>query len=393
MKILIISHMYPSSQSQAYGIFIHKQVKALVEQGCEVKVISPVPYAPWPLTILKKKWQSYASVPAKDKIEGIEVHYPRYLEFPRSFLLEQAGFMMYLGMRGLLKRLSKEFHFDLIHAHVALPDGHAASFFQREYQVPVVITVHGQDFQSTLHRGEKAKARLAEVLGAADKVITVSSKLKRMVKDEPFAPKIEVINNGIDLEDCQGTGGMKSSSCNIKLISVSNLKKTKGLDLTLQALPSLLPKYPTLIYYIVGEGEERQNLENLVDALKLRNHVVFLGRLTHPEAMKEMAAADIFCLPSWQEGFGVVYIEAMAQGVPVIGVQGEGIEDVIIHGHNGLLVRPQNVGDIAEALDSLLSDASYARRLAEAGRDTVAGGFTWSENAGKTMQIYQRLLT
>lgn len=393
MKILIISHMYPSSQSQAYGIFIHKQVKALVEQGCEVKVISPVPYAPWPLTILKKKWQSYASVPAKDKIEGIEVHYPRYLEFPRSFLLEQAGFMMYLGMRGLLKRLSKEFHFDLIHAHVALPDGHAASFFQREYQVPVVITVHGQDFQSTLHRGEKAKARLAEVLGAADKVITVSSKLKRMVQDEPFAPKIEVINNGIDLEDCQGTGGMKPSSGNIKLISVSNLKKTKGLDLTLQALPSLLPKYPALTYYIVGEGEERQNLENLVDALKLRNHVVFLGRLTHPEAMKEMAAADIFCLPSWQEGFGVVYIEAMAQGVPVIGVQGEGIEDVIIHGHNGLLVRPQNVGDIAEALDSLLSDASYARRLAEAGRDTVAGGFTWSENAGKTRQIYQRLLT
>lgn len=400
MKILVISHMYPSSQNQAYGIFIHKQVKALAEQGCEVKVISPVPFAPWPLTAMRKKWQSYASIPDKDHIEGIEIYYPRYPEFPRSFLLEHSGYFMYLGIHSLIKRLSGKFKFDLIHAHVALPDGHSAFLIKKEYQVPLVVTIHGQDFQSTIHKGRKSRARLVEVLGGTDRIITVSTKLKNIVKDQPFASKIEVINNGIDLEDCkidhgQRTGPGSGETFDFskkKLISVSNLKKTKGIDLNIKAVSSLIKKYPDLMYYIVGEGEERQNLENLVESLKLSEQVIFLGRLTHPEAMSWMAAGDIFCLPSWQEGFGVVYIEAMAQGVPVIGVLGEGIEDVIHHGENGLLVRPQKVEDIVEALDSLLSNSQYAKTLAGAGQDTVLNGLTWFHNAGRTCDLYKTLL-
>jgi teichuronic acid biosynthesis glycosyltransferase TuaC len=442
MKILVISHMYPSSQNQAYGIFIHKQVRALQEQGLEVKVISPVPYAPWPLPALKKKWRSYAATPSQEIREGIEVYHPRYPEFPRSFLLQHSGYFMYLGIRSLVKRLAGEFRFDLIHAHVALPDGHAAFLLKKEHRVPVVITVHGQDFQSTIHRGEGPKARLTEVLNDADRIITVSSKLKGLVQDQPYASKIAVINNGIDLQDIGIAPGSKEAvyepinqglpslldakdskdakaakdtkevkdakaakdtnkkgtflepgSKEIKLISVSNLKKTKGLDLNIQAVARLLRKYPNLTYYIVGEGEERPNLESLVDKLQLREHVVFLGRLDHPEALRQMASADIFSLPSWQEGFGVVYIEAMAQGIPVIGVKGEGIEDVIIAGENGLLVNPQDTEDLTQALDTLLSNPEYAEKLAQAGRETVSKGFTWEQNAIKTKALYQELLS
>ncbi|HHV65391.1 MAG TPA: glycosyltransferase family 4 protein [Peptococcaceae bacterium] len=453
MKILVISHMYPSAQNQAYGIFVHKQVKALKEQGLEVKVVSPVPYAPWPLNILKKKWRSYAAIPHKDTIEGIEVYYPRYLEFPRSILMEYSGSFMYLGCRGLIKRLAAEFPFDLIHAHVALPDGQAASLLKRDYGVPVVVTVHGQDFQSTFHRSKRLRARLTEVLGKVDKIITVSTKLKRMVEDQPYASKIEVINNGINLEDIENIkdinedinkqsvlatgplhenshenslGNSQESSQNdsldttldsslgnsldssldssldnsfetgskeIRILSVANLKKTKGLDLNIKALATLSSKYPGLRYYIVGDGEERENLEDLVAKLNFKQKVVFLGKLTHSETMAQMAAADIFSLPSWQEGFGVVYIEAMAQGIPVIGVKGEGIEDVIKHGENGLLVEPCNVEDLTNALDLLLSNPAYASRLAQAGRETVINGFTWTHNARKTKALYQNLLS
>ncbi|HHY28301.1 MAG TPA: glycosyltransferase family 4 protein [Desulfitobacterium dehalogenans] len=398
MKILVLSHMYPSTQNPTYGIFVHEQVKALVAGGCEVKVISPVPYAPWPLPILKKKWQAYASIPSKDRVDGIEVFYPRYIEFPRSYLLEHSGYFMYLGLRDLVKTIYKDFRFDLVHAHVALPDGHAAYCLKKEIPVPTVVTIHGQDFQSTLHRGKPSRKRLEEVLLGTDRVITVSTKLKNLVKDEPYYPKAQVINNGIHLAEIIKAGvrpfGAHDSGVRDKLtiLSVSNLKKTKGIDLNLQALASLVKTYPNLTYRIVGGGEEGQNLEALAENLHLGSNVLFLGKLPHQEALQEMAQADIFCLPSWQEGFGVVYIEAMASGIPVIGVKGEGIEDVIQHGTNGLLVRPHEVSDLVEALDSLLKSPDYAQKLALAGRATVLAGFTWEHNAARTLDLYRGLL-
>jgi len=315
MKVLVLSHMYPSSQNPTYGIFVHEQVKALAEQGCEIKVIAPVPWAPWPLGVLKKKWQSYAAIPAKDVVDGIEVYYPRYPVLPRSFLLAEAGYLMFRGMRQLVERLQAEFPFDLIHAHVALPDGQAANCLKRIYRVPVVVTIHGQDFQTTLNRGGKIKAKLLEVLASADQIITVSTKLKKIGAElggqYSFGSKIEVVNNGIDLKVLPQTRPSPSprseTKDKIRIVSVSNLKKTKGIDLNIQALAILVKKYPSLEYYIVGDGEERPNLERLAKDLGLGAKVRFLGRLPHAEALKQIAAADIFSLPSWQEGFGVVY--------------------------------------------------------------------------------------
>jgi glycosyltransferase involved in cell wall biosynthesis len=396
--------MYPSSQNPAYGIFIHKQVKALQDQGCEIKVVSPVPYVPWPLPALQPKWRAYASIPDKAVVDGVEVYYPRYLEFPRSYFLEQSGYFMYRGIRRQVAQIRREFPFDLIHAHVALPDGHAAFLLKKDDDIPLMVTIHGQDFQSTLTKNEKCRQRLFEVLEGTDKITTVSSKLKNIIRDQAFFSKTEVINNGIDLNDCvlppdifpghhsdrHGISG--NTRKEIRILSVSNLKKTKGIDLNLRAVSSLAGKYPSLKYFIAGDGEERQALEDLTESLNLKDKVVFLGKLTHPEVMKEMAEADIFSLPSWQEGFGVVYIEAMAQGLPVIGVRGEGIEDALIHGQNGLLVAPQNIEDLTRALDSLFRDPVYCRRLGEAGRQTVLDRFTWPNNAAQTAGVYQGLI-
>lgn len=389
MKILVISHMYPSTVNTTYGIFVHEQVKALAAEGCEVRVISPVPYAPWPLPLLRKKWQDYSSIPSRDVWEGVQIYYPRYIEFPGSYLLHRSGYFMYLGIRGIVKNISKEFPFDLIHAHVALPDGHAAYYLQKEYQVPTVVSIHGQDFQSTLPKGDKFREKLRKVLGGVDGVIAVSNKLKNLVQDEPYYSKIQVINNGIALAG-QALPGDADNKCVI--LSVSNLKKTKGIDLNLQALATLVKKYPHLQYVIVGDGEERKNLEKLVEDLDLKNHVTFKGKLPHAEVLEEMAKCQIFCLPSWQEGFGVVYIEAMAQGVPVIGVKGEGIEDAIQHGVNGLLVNPKNVEEIVQAIESLLTSPDYGKKIAQKGKETVYKEFTWENNARKTIELYRDLI-
>lgn len=391
MKVLIISHMYPSAVNPSYGIFVHKQAAALRSQGCEIAVVSPVPFTPWPLPLLRKKWNDYASVPRRDFIAGMEVFYPRYLEFPGSYFLDNSGFFMYLGMKRLLKKLRSRFPFELVHAHVALPDGQAASYLKKKYNTPLVVTVHGQDFQSTIRRNARCREKVFEVLGNADRIITVSTKLKNIVRDEPFSSKIEVIHNGVDPAD-SGPGTPGNDSPGRTILSVSNLKKTKGIDLNIRAVSALRNKYPDLKYYIIGDGQERRNLEKLTNELGLEENVIFLGQQDHSEVMKKMAKADIFCLPSWQEGFGVVYIEAMLQGKPVIGVEGEGISDILRHNHNGLLVKPKDVEDLTGALDALLSDPIRAKALGRAAKEDVINNCTWDRNARRTLEVYQEVL-
>ena len=389
MKVLVISHMYPSAVNPSYGIFIHKQVNALKSQGCEVKVVSPVPYTPWPLPLLRKKWEDYASIPRQDFIAGDRVHYPRYLAFPRSLLLEHSGFFMYHGFKKLIDRIYEVFPFDLIHAHAALPDGQAAYYLKKKYKVPTIITLHSQDFHTTMNSVNYRK-KLFQVLDAADRIITVNHKLKDIVKDQPFSSKITVVNNGIDIEDCL-PDNLETVLNGKRIISISNLKKDKGIDLNLGAISSLVRKYPDLEYFVVGDGEERSNLENFKDELNLEDNVFFLGRLDHNQAMLKLAESDIFCLPSWPEGFGIAYLEAMSMGKPIIGAHGEGISDVINHGENGLLVKPQDVDEVIEALDSLLSDPARAKSLGQAGRKTIVEGYTWLQNAVKTIGIYESL--
>jgi teichuronic acid biosynthesis glycosyltransferase TuaC len=391
MKILVISHMYPSSLNPVYGIFVHKKVKALLEMGHEIRVISPVPWAPWPLKHLKKKWRTYASMPFKDSWEGVTVYYPRYPEFPRSVFLEKSDFFMYQGLKNLVSKIYWEFKFDLLHAHVALPDGGAGIYFKEKYRVPLVVTVHGRDFQSTLKKGPGCRQKLFEILAKADQVITVSSKLKNLVREQEFASKIKVVPNGINPQDFPRAGAFSDRAGEKRMVSVSNLKKIKGIDLNLKALAQVLKTYPHLRYTIVGEGPERKNLENLVKDLKLEDKVEFRGQLPNPKALEEMAKGDLFSLPSYEEGFGVVYLEAMALGLPTIGVLGEGIEDVITDGENGLLVRPRDVEHLAQTLLKVLTNPDLAARLGKAGRETVLNNFTWERVAQKITEIYEEL--
>lgn len=393
MKVLVISHMYPSTFNKGSGIFVHKQVKALIKQGCDVEVICPMPWAPFPLNKLSQRWKRYSEVPMEDNIEGVKVYYPRYIEFPKGYLFHRSGYMMYKGIATLVENLHKKQGFDVIHCHVALPDGYSGILLSEKLKIPVVVTVHGQDVQNTIYRNESCKEAVFSVMDKAHGIITVSNKLRNIVKNEAFADKIQVINNGIDINDCKATEDLKAAKPkdSILLLSVANLNKSKGIDLNIKAVAKLMEKYPNLIYYIIGDGPERQSLEKLVYDNNLKEKVVFLGKLDYKQVMNYMAICDIFSLPSWREGFGVVYIEAMAHGKPVIGVKGEGIEDAIINGENGLLVEPKSVDSLVEAMNLLITNRDKASVMGLKGRETVVNGFTWEKNAEAMIKAYREL--
>ncbi|TCS83366.1 glycosyltransferase family 4 protein [Tepidibacillus fermentans] len=393
MKILVISHMYPSNFNMTSGIFVHEQVKTLVRQGHEVKVISPIPWAPFPFNQLSKKWNQYSKIPRKSQIDGIEVFYTRYLNLPHSYLFEYYGDFFYLGMKNVIAKLYQTFPFELIHAHVALPDGVAAIKLKEKFHVPFVVTIHGQDLQHTIYRNKKCKAKITETFQKADKIILVSSKLKRIADQEiGYSSKSVVIHNGMNLEKISSTHSKKIPSNERMILSVSNLYPSKGIDLNLYAVSKLKNKYPNLKYYIVGDGPERDRLRKLAEDLQIKEHVKFLGRLPHEKALEYMQACEIFSLPSWKEGFGIAYIEAMAFGKPVIGVVGEGIEDVIQQGVTGVLVKPKDVESLVKALDDLLSDPTKGEEMGQNARKMVYDQLTWKENVQQTIDLYKAVL-
>ena len=395
MKVLVLSHMYPSTFNEVAGIFVHEQVKALVRKGVKVQVVSPVPWAPFPINRMRRKWKAYSEIPAQSVWDGIKVWYPRYLTFPKGWFFASSGRRMHHGIKDVVAKIYQEFPFDLIHAHVALPDGYAGALLAREYKKPLVITIHGQDLQHTVFRSLKCRQAVQEAIHAADRVIVVSRKLKQALEESfPNIAGATVINNGVDPEKIFRSldNFPKRWQGKILILSVSNLIPTKGIDLNLQAISRLVGQYPDLLYVIVGDGELKGELKVLVKKLRLENFVEFVGRQPHRKVMKYMATCDIFSLPSWREGFGVVYLEAMAHGKPVIGCQGEGIEDVIEHGKTGLLVKPRDVDSLVEALDFLLSHPEEARAMGERARKLVLENYTWEKNAEKTIAIYKEVL-
>ena len=399
MKVLIISHMYPSTFNSMAGIFVHQQVKTLKEKGIEVKVISPVPLAPFPLNLISKKWARYREIPYKTNIEGIDVYYPRYLEFPKGIMFHRSGFFMAKGIKRIINKVYKEFKFDLIHSHVAVPDGYAGMILNKEFKVPHVVTIHGQDFQNTISRNINCKKALFNVLNHIDKIITVSNKLKNVVKDENFYNKIEVVNNGIDKDyisvDKIQENYIEKNRINknlIKILSVSNLKETKGIHINLKAIAKLKEIYSNISYDIIGDGEYRGKLEELIKELGLEDNVSFLGKLEHKEVIDIMKQYDIFSLPSYKEGFGMVYIEAMAQGIPVIGVKGEGIEDAIENGVNGFLVERKNIEELVKIMKFLIENPHKRIDIGKCAIETVLNKFTWNVNADKMISIYNEMI-
>lgn len=387
--------MYPSNFNSMSGIFVHEQAAALMKNGCEIRVISPIPWAPFPLNKLSKKWEGYNRVPKKDVLGPIKVYYPRYIEFPKGILLHRSGNFMAMGINKVVNEIYKEFKFDIIHSNVALPDGYSGMIVNRNFKVPQVVTIHGQDFQNTVNKNNKCKEAVLKVLNEADKVITVSNKLRNMVPQKEILNKIVVINNGIDESFIHNNFGKDISSTasnKIKILSVSNLKKAKGIQINLDAISYLTNKYDNLQYDIIGEGEFEGELKSLVKKLNLEKIVNFLGKKSHEEVMQAITDYDIFSLPSYNEGFGIVYVEAMSQGVPVIGVKGQGIEDVIKDGYNGFLAEPQNVNSLIGILDILIGDNEKRKMIGLNGRNTVIRDFTWDANAKKVKKLYEDLV-
>ena len=174
---------------------------------------------------------------------------------------------------------------------------------------------------------------------------TISSYLHDHFGYDPF-----VVYSGIDEELIDSSIIKDKKSEIMRIVFAGNLIPLKNVDVLIKSLSRVL--FPWRLT-VIGDGSERKKLEKLVKELKLENKVRFVGRLTRVETIDEMRKSDVFVMVSKPETFGLVYLEAMAQGCVVVGSKGQGIDGVIKNGENGFLVSPNNVDELVNTLNGI----------------------------------------
>jgi phosphatidylinositol alpha-1,6-mannosyltransferase len=156
------------------------------------------------------------------------------------------------------------------------------------------------------------------------------------------------------------------------VLTVSRLEcdeRQKGVDRVIEAFPTVLERVPGATLRVVGDGTDRERLEGLAASLGLERRVQFLGAVDDATLKRLYASSDVFALPSVQEGFGLVYAEAMAHGLPCVVAAGTAAREVVDVGVTGLAVDPDSVDDLADAVVTLLTDPDRWRRMSRAAAD------------------------
>lgn len=392
-RVVVVAEFYPSRRDPVWGIWAHRQVLAARAAGAELRVIVLHRVVP-PRAALAagpagaaRAFRTLLSEPREQIMDGVPVRYLPYVSPERGAHYASWGAWAAPGLAVALRRLRGRFPFDLVHAHNAVPAADAVR--RARLGVPLVVSVHGGDVLYTAGRGEAGAEAVRRGLGAARLVLANSQGIAEL-STANGARETRVVHLGTDLPAparARQAGGEQS------LVTVAHLVARKRHADVLRALAVLGDRHPRLRYKVIGDGPERTALEGLAARLEVSDRVDFLGQLPPSQALEAARRCTLFVMPSTEEAFGVVYIEAMAGGLPAIGCRGEpGPEEIAAAGDGFVLVPPGDIERLTQRIDELLTDPHRLREAGQRARATVAANFTWERCGEQTLSAYRDAL-
>ena len=243
----------------------------------------------------------------------------------------------------------------------------------------------------------RAQRLLRVLTRLADHVTAVAEPVRTFLEGTVGLPpsKLITIQNGVEVHRYEAAIPHDRDEWDLKnsdviIGCVARLSQEKGHTVLLHAFRKVISRHPEARLALIGDGEERERLQHLATDLSIGHFVRFLGlRADVPEIL---AACDLFTLPSIQEGFPMVILEALAAGKAVIASEVGAISDVIRHGATGLLVPPGDTDALADALCLLIEDEEARQRLGQSGRELVRKAYDFERTVGQYDDLYQRAL-
>lgn len=278
---------------------------------------------------------------------------------------------------------------DIVHTHGSLSGRVAARLAGAR---AIVLTRHGLDPQ-----GRSVARRVANFLGGvgfADAVIAISAAVKRdLVAGGVPAGKISVIRSGVRLAEVSAAEAQRvrrelGLEDGILVGAAGRLSAEKGFDCFTRAASRVHAVEPAARFVLAGEGPMRAGLERTVGEAGLEGVFVFAGYRREITAL--LAAMDVGVVPSRREGLGLVLLELMALGKPVVATRTGGIPEVVVDGVSGLLVEPDDAAALAGAVLAIVRDPGLARRLGAAARERVSAEFSVQSMVRETERLYRR---
>lgn len=399
LRLLVLSHMYPSRLHDTAGVFIHRHVQALRAAGVDARVVAPIPWAPR-LLWFNAQWRAYGQTPRVDEWEGTPVRRVPYLQLPTAAFQPWAGEVMARPLARVLRQLRREFPFELIHSHTVTPDGLAALSLGREFGVPTVNSSRGSDLNEYPHTHPRRMEFTRKVLLHTDRMVTVSGALAGVAR-ELTGGRVQptVIYNGVDqtvFRPAEDRPALRLAHAlppdRPLLLFVGRCERDKGVGELLQAFLGLAPLFPAWVLVCLGDGGFRPELLRRVEEAGLGDRVIAPGRVDQATVAGVMRSADAFVLPSWAEGMPNVLLEAMACGLPCVSTPVGGVPEVLEHGVNGLSTPARDGTALQHTLADLFTDRERAVRLGARALQTIRERFSWESNARAHRDLYHSLL-
>ncbi len=379
MKILVIAHY--QNRNSVIAPYIRDQIEAYCSLGNQILVVTPI-------AIGKKDHRNRVFRHALwiEEKEGICHAFIRYLSLSRYGENWFNAFSARTAIAVSLLKTIKDFAPDVIHANTLGFDSEIGAWLKTFFSVPLVVTTHGSDTSVPLTRGKGNL--LKKWADHTDTIVCVSTKLKDELLSTGTTADLKVISNGFNGKFLRDER-LKKKACS--LIQVGNLLPSKKVDMTIRALSIVRKKHPEAALTVVGRGPEKEKLERLCKDLSLSDSVSFTGQVDNQKVFELLSDAEYYVMVSSPEGFGIVYLEAMASKCLVIGAENEGISDLVVSGENGFLLPVDDPNAIAEVLLWAIDHPEEKKTIVQNGYE-CALKHTWKENAGQYLTLFHGLM-
>jgi len=404
MRVLIASGPFPLSKGEIVSSFVFDEATRICSRNVKVHAARGI----------RSIWDKRKNL----TVAGITIHnFSRDFDFsfisqsvkaisgmPVSASLRPEIVLFTIPYSWFLSKMTKMYGIDLTHAHFAYPEGFAGLMSKRVTGTPLIVTLHGVDIitEPSVNYGIRLRKPYDEivrkVLARADRVFAASRFVYREALNAGCSRKrLIYLANGVDLKRFNPKN---DSSLVVERLGISHRptiltlrahEPKNGIEYLIKAVPFVLKEVPDAVFIIGGTGTLRTYHECLAHRLGVDKHCMFVGYISYEELPYLYAASDIFVIPSVIEAFGLVTIEAMASGKPVIGSSVGGIPDIIVDGVNGFLIRPRDEKEIADRIVTLIKNPEMRREMGANGRKTTEEKFDAEKRIEKIISVYHEL--
>jgi len=380
--IVMLSWEFPPEVIGGLGQHVWQLSRQLAKAGHQVSLVAP----------------HCLGAPEEETVEGIKVYRAKEVEIVYDdFHLFVAQTNMNLVER--VRSISSYNNITLIHAHDWLV-GFAARALQNSMKLPIVSTIHAlEEGRSNLKTQLQLQtAKWEELLIQHSDVLIVCSTFMKKEVEKKISDKgkVYLIPNGVELSNEESDSikdFLNRRSFSHLVLFLGRMVPEKGITTLIDAAKIIQKTYPECVFILAGKGPYLSDYKALVRQAGLENHMLFIGYVNEREKATLLRRCDMLIVPSSYEPFGIVAIEGMAAGKPVIASRTGGLSSIINDGETGLVFDPGDVSGLSENISTLMEDPTLCAKLGEKALNEVKQKYNWEDVRDQTEAVYETTVT